>query len=82
MSRSKYKKFIEVKKDAPIYAKRIAKIMNKKGLSQKDLSERCKGEISVLRKDRSVLSRHKPADAQLFQKTVSPIKRSPLKIPG
>lgn len=47
MSRSKYKKFIEVKKDAPIYAKRIAKIMNKKGWSQKDLSERCKGEISV-----------------------------------
>ena len=47
MSRSKYKKFIEVKKDAPIYAKRIAIIMNKKGWSQKDLSERCKGEISV-----------------------------------
>ena len=47
MSRSKYKKFIEVKKDAPIYAKRIATIMNEKGWSQKDLSERCKGEISV-----------------------------------
>ena len=47
MSRSKYKKFIEVKKDAPIYAKRIAIIMNEKGWSQKDLSERCNGEISV-----------------------------------
>lgn len=47
MSRSKYKKFIEVKKDAPIYAKRIAIIMNEKGWSQKDLSERCNGKISV-----------------------------------
>lgn len=47
MGRGKYKKFIEVKKDAPIYAKRIATIMNEKGWSQKDLSERCNGEISV-----------------------------------
>lgn len=37
----KYNKFIETDNDAPIYSKRIASILNKRNMSQKDLADMC-----------------------------------------
>ena len=41
MNKKKYIKYIEVEKDAPIYAHRIANEMNIKGLNQKEFASLC-----------------------------------------
>ena len=38
----RYKKYIEVDRKAPIYSKRIAGLLNEKGMTQSDLASQCK----------------------------------------
>lgn len=44
---SKYKKFIELEADAPIWSRRLAEMLNERGLTQAELADKTNGQVSA-----------------------------------